>query len=168
MRKSTKVALWTIFGIALLAAPFVGMTKWHDYQLVRLQNEVASLPHPASSKLLAQHGKIGNFGNGDHLDYWAVEVRTAPNPRAASHLYQGMRVPVPNAERDDYSGVKNGTQPVEIAVLPSPLPANYNLKVGYYKWNLNALASRSGLYTVEVVNSGENNSLDALLDGRGN
>ncbi len=98
--------------------------QWHNYQLARLQSDIASLPHPATSRLVARHGEIGNFGNDNHIDYWAVEVRSSPNPRAAYGFYKDARVPVPNAERNDYDDVKNGTQPVEITVLPSPLPAN--------------------------------------------
>ena len=82
-------------------------------------------------------------------------------------FYQATRVAVPNDQDDDSSDVKNGMQPVEIKVLPSPLPANYHLSVGYSKWHLGSLAGQKGLYTIEVANSGENDSWDALLDWRG-
>ncbi len=165
--KLAKFALWSVFVVALLVAPFVVVTKGNDYKLARFQSNLVSLPHPATSRLVAQHGKIGNFGNGNHIDYWAVEVRSCPNPRAMPRFYQAMRVPVPNYQRNDYDGVKNGTQPVEITVLPSPLPANYHLSAGYSKWNLGNLAGQNGLYTVEIVNSGENDSWGSLFDWRG-
>ena len=168
MKKPLKIVLLLSFTAALLATPFVVAEKWHDRQLAQLQNEVGALPHPVDSKLLARHGEIENFGNGNHLDYWAVEVRSAPNPRAAKGLYRFLRVPVPNANNDDSSDVKNGTQPIEVTILPSPLPTNYHLKAGNSAWNLSALAGQSGLYAVEIVNSGENNSLQTLFDLRGN
>ena len=168
MKRPLKIMLWLGFTLALLATPFVAAEKWHDRQLGQLQNEVGALPHPANSKLLARHGEIENFGNGNHLDYWAIEVRSAPNPRAVKGLYKSLRVPIPNANDDDSSDVKNGTQPIEVTVLPSPLPTNYHLKAGNSVWNLSALAGQNGLYTVEIVNFGENNSLQTLFDLRGN
>ena len=168
MKTPLKIVLWLGFTAALLAMPFVATEKWHDRQLAQLQNEVASLPHPANSKLMARHGEIDNFGNGNHLDYWAIEVRSAPNPRAATGSYKSLRVPVPNANEDASSDVKKGTQPIEVTVLPSPLPTNYHLKAGTSAWNLSTLAGQTGLYAVKIVNSGENNSLQTLFDLRGN
>ena len=145
--KPLKFVLWFGVSVALLAAPFVAVVKWNDRQLARLQNQIAVLKHPPGSNFVARHGEIGNFGNGNHLDFWAVEVRASPDPRVATQFYQAARVRVPNAQDDGYSDVKNGTQPIEVAVLPSPLPANYRVRAGHSSWNLNALAGqRRALY----------------------
>ena len=170
--KPLKFVLWFGFALALLTAPFVGVAKWNDWQLARLQNEIAVLPHPASSQLVARHGEIRNFGNGNHLDFWAVEVRALPNPRAITSAYGvarygAARVRVPNSDNDGYD-VKSRTQPVEVTILPSPLPANYHLEAGNASWDLKALAGRRGLYAVEVLNWGEEYAPSTYFDWRGN
>lgn len=169
INQKTKLALaFLLAPFALLLAPFVIVPKWHDHQLSVLQREIAALRHPANSVFAAKYGEVNNFANGNHIDFWAIEVRSISGSRAPlQSVYNGVRVAVPNSGDDDYSDVKNGTQPVEIVLLPSPLPANYHLHAGNSKWNLNFLAGRQGLYTVEIVNSGDNNSLGTAFDGRG-
>lgn len=156
-------------GSALFAAPFVGTVEVHNWQLSQLQNRIGALTHPSGSSFMARHGKIDNFGNGNHLDFWAVELRSSTSRAAVQKAYRGVRVRVPNSNDDAFSDVKNGTQPIEIAFLPSPLPANYRVKVGdNTQWNLKQFAGKRGLYTIEVVNPGENDNLATLFDWRGN
>ncbi len=145
--------------LVLLAAPFVGAVGLHNWQLSRLQESVGALSHPAGSSLVARHGDIDNFGNGNHLDYWAVELRSFSGSRAVLQKgYRGLRVPVPNSDDDDFTDVKNGTQPVEIEFLPSPLPRNFHVRGGdNHAWNLARFAGKRGLYIVQVVNSGQMN-----------
>lgn len=105
MRIDAKVRLaltffFTPFALlfALILVPSLVVPKFHDGQLTRLQSDLGALAPPSGSTLLAQHGKIGNFGNGDHIDFWAVELRSFSGSRAAvQKAYAGLRVPVPNS-----------------------------------------------------------------------
>lgn len=147
----------TLLLLTLLAALFVLDAKTKDWQLVQLQNDIGALQHPPGSRFVARHGLSGDelFGNGHHFDFWAVELRSFSGSRAALQgSYEGLRVPVPSD--DDYytPGVKDGTQPVEIEFLPSPLPANFHLPMGASnRWNLARCVGRRQLYLVQVVNS---------------
>lgn len=169
MKINRKIKLaFSLVPFALLLAPFVIVPRWHDHQLSVLQREIEALRHPENSALVARHGAVDNFANGNHIDFWAVEVRSIRGSRAPlQNVYKGVRLPVPNADNDDYSDVKNGTQPVEIVLLPSPLPPSYRLHAGNSTWNLNSLAGCQGLYTIEIINSGENDAIKVMFDGRG-
>ena len=161
-------AIKWMLGIGVIIGPFIGMTKWNDWQLSRLQRAISALKHPANSKFVARHGEILNFGNGNHNDFWAVELRAlsvAQKQAVLKAVYDGKRVPVPN---DDYQQeISDGTQEVFWQLLLSPLPKNTVYKLNNGTWNLSRFAGARDLYVVQVANIGENDNLSVLLNWRG-
>ena len=164
---------WVLRAAALLicvpVALCAGSVLFHNVELAQLQNRVGGLRHPARSQFGARYGTIGNRGNGNHLDYWAAELRASSLPRnSIERNYTGQRVAVPHAEDEPSSDVKNGTQPVEIEFLPSPLPAHYHIQNGGLdSWDVSRFAGQRGLYVVEIVNFGGNDGADTFFDWRG-
>ncbi len=157
-----------LLGIAFVFGPFIVVPRWNDWQLSRLQNAIAATKHPDSSKFVARHGEILNFGNGNHNDFWAVELRslsTAQKQTVLKAVYEGQRLPVPN--NDYQQEIPNGTQEVFWQLLPSPLPKNYVFKQNNGEWNLSRFAGARDLYVVQIANIGENDNLSVFFDWRG-
>jgi hypothetical protein len=164
-----KPAYFGCFGLVLLPIlPFIVVTQLNNWRLNQLESEFAALSHPPNSKYVARFNDIGNFGNGNHLDFLVTELRVKTGDGQIGEFYKGKTVPIPNAADDDFQRVKDGRQPLDIIFLPSPLPANYEIKHGYAKpWNLNFAAGQKNLYVVGVWNTGESNSFGSMFDLRG-
>jgi hypothetical protein len=134
---------------------FVIMPQIDNREYAQFQADFALIPHPSNSKYVARFGDMGLFGNGHSVDFLVSELRIKTGDGQIGEFYKDKTVPVPNADDDDYQGVKNGRQPIIVLFLPSPLPPNYRIEHGTSKtWNLNFAAGQKNLYIVEVCNYG--------------
>ncbi len=166
--KRSRGCLVVLALVFLFLSPFLLTPLYNNLRLSAFERRFASLTHIPDSEFIARTQDIGLFGNGNHCDFFVAELRSSPRSQnAVRRFYESTRVAVPNSANDDFQDVKNGTQPVEIRFLPSPLPANYRWKYHYNEpWDLARLAGRKHLYIVLLLNSGENNSWDSACDLR--
>lgn len=166
MKPTTKVIYGIAVVLGLLVAPSVWAVRFHDGQLSRMQAQVAVAPHPRGSTLVARRCGLATWGSGILFRYWTFELRSlSGSPATLDKAYRGLRVRVPSSGLYPNPGVTNGTQAVDIEVLPSPLPRNYFIPIGMTTGcRLGKFAGRRNLYLVKVVSSGDSNSLAARLD----
>lgn len=165
----------TLLGCGCLLSPFLLLfglflltPLYNNFRLLKLEQNFAAMSHLPLSKFVARTKDVGLFGNGNHCDFFVAELRSfSGSPNAARKFYESIRVAVPNNADEDFQGVKDGTQPVEIIFLPSPLPANYRWKYHYNDtWDLSHLAGQKYLYIVLILNSGESYSWESWCDSR--
>ena len=165
MKRKFKILFGVAVGLALMAAPFVYAVEFHNRQVAELQDEVAALPHPSNSALVARLGDIAGNSDGHPFVYWTFELRSFSGSGVAlAKHYQGLRVPIPASLQQ---GAHAGAEAVDFEVLPSPLPSGWYVPVGTTQgcW-LGSFAGQKNLYLVKVVTDGNNNSLATKLDLR--
>lgn len=165
----------TLWGWGCLLSPFLLILGlflltplYNNFRLRQFERNFAAMAHPPQSKFVARTQEVGLFGNGNHCDFFVAELRSSSSSQnTIRKFYQSTRVAVPNSVDEDFQGVKNGSQPVEIEFLPSPLPANYRWNYHYNEpWNLSHLAGQKNLYIVLILNSGASYGWESWCDLR--
>ncbi|MBW3637700.1 MAG: hypothetical protein KY445_14740 [Armatimonadetes bacterium] len=163
-----------LLGCGCLLSPFLllfvlvfGTTLYNNFRLWNFERNFAAISHPPQTKFIARTKEVGLFGNGNHCDFLVAEVRSfIGSPNAVRNFYKSTRIAVPNDLDDGSQGVQDGTQPVEIVLLPSPLPKNYRWKYHINEIDLSSTAGQKDLYVVLIANYGESYSWDSMCDFR--
>jgi hypothetical protein len=142
-------------GLALgfFFCPCLGDACRNDWNCWRLAREVSGIPHPPGTSALAARREVGLFGNGNHCDFFAGELRRFEGGREEiERFYRSVTVQNP------VSGERVG---VRVAFFREGYADDQGLPGDHYKlvtWGVHG--GFGGYYVVFVFDPGYNPGCD--------